>query len=71
MNFNLRFAFILSEFTDIPFEVKAVLCLDFYASIDVFLRQNHPLSDCGRYSGGAQKKQRQTLLDDLPLLTVK
>ena len=29
-------AFILSELTDIPFEVKAVLCLDFYAFGDVF-----------------------------------
>ena len=31
-------AFILSEFTDISFEVKAVLCLDFYAFRDVFRR---------------------------------
>ena len=30
--------FILSEFTDIYFEVKAVLCLDFYAFRDVFRR---------------------------------
>ena len=30
--------FILSEFTDISFEVKAVLCLDFYAFGDVFRR---------------------------------
>jgi hypothetical protein len=29
-------AFISSEFTDISFEVKAVLCLDFYAFGDVF-----------------------------------
>ena len=29
-------AFILSELTDIPFEVKVVLCLDFYAFGDVF-----------------------------------
>ena len=28
--------FILSEFTDISFEVKAVLCFDFYAFGDVF-----------------------------------
>ena len=28
--------FILSEFTDIYFGVKAVLCLDFYAFGDVF-----------------------------------
>ena len=28
--------FILSEFTDISFEVKVVLCLDFYAFGDVF-----------------------------------
>ena len=31
-------AFISSEFTDISFEAKAVLCLDFYASRDVFRR---------------------------------
>ena len=30
--------FISEEFTDIPFEVKAVLCLDFYAFGDVFRR---------------------------------
>ena len=30
--------FISSEFTDISFEVKAVLCFDFYASRDVFRR---------------------------------
>ena len=30
--------FILSEFTDICFEVKAVLCLYFYAFGDVFRR---------------------------------
>ena len=28
--------FISSEFTDISFEVKAVLCFDFYAFGDVF-----------------------------------
>ena len=32
--------FILSEFTDIYFEVKAVLCLDFYAFRDVFRRNS-------------------------------
>ena len=31
-------AFISAEKTDILFEVKAVLCLDFYASRDVFQR---------------------------------
>ena len=31
-------AFISAEFTDIYFEVKAVLCLDFYAFRDVFRR---------------------------------
>ena len=30
--------FILSEITDISFEVKVVLCLDFYAFGDVFRR---------------------------------
>ena len=30
--------FILSEFTDISFEVKAGLCLDFWAIRDVFRR---------------------------------
>ena len=29
-------SFIFAEFTDIPFEVKVVLCLDFYAFRDVF-----------------------------------
>ena len=43
--------FISSEFTDISFEVKAVLCLDFYASRDVFRRngivqQNRITSNC-------------------------
>ena len=28
--------FVSVEFTDISFEVKAVLCFDFYAIIDVF-----------------------------------
>ena len=32
--------FILSEFTDISFEVKTVLCLDFYAFGDVFRRSS-------------------------------
>ena len=31
-------SFIFAEFTDISFEVKAVLCLDFYAFRDVFRR---------------------------------
>jgi hypothetical protein len=31
--------FISAEFTDIPFEVKAVLCFDFYAFRDVFRRK--------------------------------
>ena len=31
-------AFISAENSDIYFEVKAVLCLDFYASRDVFRR---------------------------------
>ena len=31
-------AFISAEFSDISFEVKAVLCLDFYAFRDVFRR---------------------------------
>ena len=30
--------FISAEFTDISFEVKAVLCFDFYAFGDVFRR---------------------------------
>ena len=30
--------FISSEFTDISFDVKAVLCFDFYAFRDVFRR---------------------------------
>ena len=30
--------FILSEFTDIYFEVETVLCFDFYAFGDVFRR---------------------------------
>ena len=32
--------FILSEFTDISFEVKAVLCFYFYAFGDVFRRNS-------------------------------
>ena len=31
-------SFIFAEFTDISFEVKVVLCLDFYAFRDVFRR---------------------------------
>ena len=38
--------FILSEFTDISFEVKAVLCFDFYASGDVFRRNGTVLQTC-------------------------
>ena len=37
--------FILSEFTDISFEVKAVLCFDFYAFGDVFRRNNNVQQD--------------------------
>ena len=37
--------FILSEFTDIYFEVKAVLCLDFYAFRDIFRRNNNVQQD--------------------------
>ena len=39
-------AFISSEFTDISFEVKAVLCLDFYASRDVFRRNGIVQQNC-------------------------
>ena len=39
-------AFISSEFTDISFEVKAVLCLDFYAFRDVFRRNGTVLQTC-------------------------
>ena len=43
--------FILSEFTDIYFEVKAVLCFNFYAFGDVFRRngivlQNRIVGNC-------------------------
>ena len=38
--------FILSEFTDIYFEVKAVLCLNFYAFRDVFRRNGMVLQNC-------------------------
>ena len=41
--------FILSEFTDIYFEVKAVLCLDFYAFRDIFRRNDIVLQN---YIGG-------------------
>ena len=39
-------AFISAEKTDILFEVKAVLCLDFYASRDVFRRNGIVQQDC-------------------------
>ena len=39
-------AFISSEFTDIYFEVKAVLGLDFYASRDVFRRNGIVQQNC-------------------------
>ena len=38
--------FILSEFIDIYFEVKAVLCFDFYAFRDVFRRNATVQQDC-------------------------
>ena len=38
--------FISSEFTDIYFEVKAKLYLDFYASRDVFRRNGTVLQTC-------------------------
>ena len=38
--------FILSEFTDISFEVKAVLCFDFYAFGDVFRRNGIVQQNC-------------------------
>jgi len=37
--------FILSEFTDIYFEVKAVLCLYFYTFRDVFRRNGNVSQD--------------------------
>ena len=39
-------AFISAEITDICFEVEAVLCLDFYASRDVFRRNATVQQDC-------------------------
>jgi hypothetical protein len=39
-------AFISSEFTDISFEVNAVLCFDFYAFGDVFRRNGMVLQNC-------------------------
>ena len=42
---SFRAAFISAEFTDISFEVKAVLCLDFYASRDVFRRSETVLQN--------------------------
>ena len=38
--------FILSEFTDISFEVKAVLCLNFYAFGDIFRRNGIVQQNC-------------------------
>ena len=38
--------FISSEFTDISFEEKAVLCFDFYAFRDVFRRNGIVQQDC-------------------------
>ena len=38
--------FISSEFTDISFEVKAVLCFVFYAFGDVFRRNGIVQQDC-------------------------
>ena len=38
--------FILSEFSDISFEVKAVLCFDFYAFGDVFRGNGTVLQTC-------------------------
>ena len=38
--------FILSEFTDIYFEVKTVLYFDFYAFGDVFRRNGTVLQTC-------------------------
>ena len=38
--------FISSEFTDISFEVKAVLCFDFYAFGDVFRGNGMVLQNC-------------------------
>ena len=38
--------FISSEFTDISFEVKAVLYFDFYAFGDVFRRNGIVQQDC-------------------------
>ena len=39
-------AFISSEFTDISFEAKAVLCFNFYAFRDVFRRNGMVLQNC-------------------------
>ena len=38
--------FVSAEFTDIPFEVKIVLCFDFYAFRDVFRRNGIVQQDC-------------------------
>ena len=39
-------SFIPAEFTDISFEVKVVLCLDFYAFGDVFRRNGIVQQNC-------------------------
>ena len=39
-------AFISSEFTDIYFEVKSVLCFNFYAFGDIFRRNGMVLQNC-------------------------
>ena len=39
-------AFIFAKNTDICFEVKVVLCFDFYASRDVFRRNATVQQDC-------------------------
>ena len=39
-------AFISAEFTDISFEVKAVLCFEIYAFRDVFRRNDIVLQNC-------------------------
>ena len=48
--------FILSEFTDIPFEVKAVLCFNFYAFRDVFRRNG--IVQKNRISGNRVELER-------------
>ena len=39
-------SFISAKLTDISFEVKAVLCFDFYAFGDVFRRNGMVLQNC-------------------------